>query len=134
MREGLIRSTNHAICGVQSTARTQDHRYRVGRPHLDRQLRTPNGSVVAPSREEIVSSDAFESSKGVLMPSPSNIRTFSDEQRMELFTLIEGADSVELKLTVPIADRPASLLQRGFGRHSRADHVRADSGSVAKST
>jgi hypothetical protein len=29
----------------------------------------------------------------------------SDEERVELLALIKGADSVELKLTVPVADR-----------------------------
>ena len=37
----------------------------------------------------------------------------SDEQRVELFALIKGADSVELKLTVPVADRTRGAAELG---------------------
>jgi hypothetical protein len=37
----------------------------------------------------------------------------SDEQRTELLTLIEGADSVELKLTVPLSDRRSASTALG---------------------
>ena len=46
------------------------------------------------------------------MADRKSMPTLSDEQLGELLGLMEGADSVELKLTVPESDRFATIHQR----------------------
>jgi hypothetical protein len=51
--------------------------------------------------------------KGSAMATATKIRTLSDEDRAELLALTKGADSVELKLTVPISDRSRGAAALG---------------------
>ena len=44
---------------------------------------------------------------------PNHSPGLSDEQRVELLALIKGADSVELRLTVPVADRTRGAAELG---------------------
>ena len=47
------------------------------------------------------------------MPSATKTRTVSDQQLTELLALTKGADSVELKLTVPVSDRSPAAAALG---------------------
>ena len=54
------------------------------------------------------------------MAATATRRTLSDEQLSELLHLLEGADSVELKLTVPETDAYSTAAALGRRAVSRA--------------
>ncbi len=73
------------------------------------------GEVLRSHSAKLVASDYpfLGDVPGVNTATTLNPPTLSDETRAELLELIKGADSVELKLTVPVADRTRGAAELG---------------------